>query len=308
MNDLFLSSFSVMFMALAKIFLIAAFAAILVRRKIVTEDHINAMSALIVNIFLPCMILDKNMTQLSPDAILSQWYLPLAGITMSLLPISIGLLFFKTKKHLAALVGLQNMTYLVLPIGQMIYREQFDQFASLCFLFILGGSALVWGLGKYLLLPQKTSLHPRHFITVPLLTNLLSITMVLFGFKLPPTLIGSASLLGSATIPLATFVLGATLGTVSLRYLPSLIDLAVIISIKFLCLPFATFLLLLSLKMKGTLLGDLLLIQATSAPATALILQSRKYGGNTPQLGSTMLITYLVCMIMMPLWLTLWKL
>jgi predicted permease len=51
---------------------------------------------------------------------------------------------------------------------------------------------------------------------------------------------------------------------------------------------------------------SLIILQTSSPPATNLILMVRNYGGDTQAVASMMLLQYLVCILAMPLWLSLW--
>ncbi|MBL7112093.1 MAG: permease, partial [Bacteroidales bacterium] len=55
------------------------------------------------------------------------------------------------------------------------------------------------------------------------------------------------------------------------------------------------------------LLCDVLVIQAAAAPATALILQVRAFGGNLNKIGGITFISYFITLIAIPVWLTVWK-
>ncbi len=37
-----------------------------------------------------------------------------------------------------------------------------------------------------------------------------------------------------------------------------------------------------------------------------MILQIRKYGGDEPKVGAIMILCYLACILLMPLWMTVW--
>jgi len=240
------------------------------------------------------------------------WMLPIAGAGMALLGLAIGAALFarglSTRKNMLAVASMQNAGYLVLPIGQMVYPAQFDLFAMYCFLFILGYSPLLWSIGKHLT-TSSCSEEPfwKQIITPPFVANVLGLSVALTGVDrfIPATVSASVDLLGSATVPVATLILGATLGTVSLRSLPPLTDTLKVLAVKFLFLPLLTLLFLCATGLAASfpVLADLLLIQAASAPATALILQVRKYGGDQESTGSLILLAYLVCVVALPAWL-----
>jgi hypothetical protein len=116
-------------------------------------------------------------------------------------------------------------------------------------------------------------------------------------------------LTGSATVPMANFILGAVLGGISLRIWPPLLDILKVISIKFFIIPLITLLLMLYFNLKVTqpLLSDVILIQATLPPAIAIMIQIKNWGGEVQQTGSLMLISYTFCLIAIPFWLAVWK-
>lgn len=317
MNDLFWLSFSSMFTAIMQVFLIAVIAGILVRKKIVNQDHIKGLSVVTVNVLLPCLIFTKITNNLDPTIFPTWWLVPLSASFMVLTGIGTGALLFirklPQKKNLLPLGGMQNAAYLVLPIGAAVYPNQFDEFALYNFLYVLGISPLVWSLGKFLITPKgsENKISYKDFISPPFLANVSAILLVLIGTRqyVPEILNNSMVMLGDATVPIATFILGATLGSVSLKKMPPMNETIKLLLIKFILLPTIVITLLYWLKIppKYDLLTDLLVIQSASAPATAIILQVKSYGGDYEKTASIMFLSYIVCIISLPLWIALWN-
>ena len=115
-------------------------------------------------------------------------------------------------------------------------------------------------------------------------------------------------LLGEATVPLANFILGAVLGSISLRIRPYLADAIRVVGVKLFLIPL---LVLLVLRFTDWFSGNELLcnffiLQAASPPATGLILQVRNYGGDVQKVSSLMLVCYSLCVLTLPFWLALW--
>ncbi len=315
MNTIFGQTFVSIFGGLLNIFIIAALAAILTRRKVVSQELINGLSRLVVIIFLPFLIFYTVTQEFDPGKQTYWWSLPLLAI---LLP-SIGLLFIwllfykraKQKKYLFPLAAMQNAAYLVLPIGEFVYQEQFEEFSLICFLIVLGLSPFMWTVGKLLQTKdEKKTPTIMKILTPPFVANIVSMLLVLSGLNIhiPRFVTDATGFLGAATVPLATFILGATLAT-SINAVPKFNDTIKVIFVKFLALPVLT-IFLLSYFNTGEnfpLLADVLVIQSASAPATAHILQLRTYGGNLKTAGGIIFVSYLVCLFAIPLWLTLWK-
>jgi len=316
MGNLFFAGFYGMFDALARVFIVIIVAGLLVRKKIITQEQITALSKVTVLVFLPALVFSNTTQHFNPKDLPYWWILPIVGIVMSL----IGFIFaagvfaidFKKNKNLTAIASMQNAGYLVLPIGQVIYPEHFNEFAVITFLFILGYNPILWTLGKYLSTSSETSIkfQTKDLITPPAIANILSLLIVILGFQniFPNFFIDSVSLVGEAAVPVATFVLGATLGTVSLKKFPKVWNIIRVTFVKYILLPIVTIAILYWLKIADTnpLLADFFVIQAAAAPATGLILQVRTYGGEVQKVAEMMMLMYMVCLIALPFWIAIW--
>ncbi len=312
----FYNAFIPVLWALIKIFGIALGAGILVRTKLLPQNSIKLLSQITVKILLPFLIFSKIVQHFNPADVPFWWMLPIGAVVMigTGLIISAGL-FRKElpeKKNMLPLAAMQNASYLALPLGLALYPDQFDEYLVYCFLFVLGVSPTTWSLGKYLATSGHTGkLDFKKFITPPLIANILAITMVLTEARrfIPETPLTYLSFIGGLTVPLAMFILGATLGSISFSKFPPLPDLSKIISVKFIILPILTILTLsiLGIKENYPILANFLIIQSSAPAATAIILQVRAYGGDYHKMGSIMLICYLLSMLVMPFWLAIWQ-
>lgn len=317
MNDVFFQAFGSMFAAIAKIFLIAFAAGVLVRKEIIKQEYIKGLSEITVKILLPSLIFAKTIQTFNPDTTPGWWILPLVGFISPLIFMAITALFFlkNLKQNLSKLpvASFQNAGYLVLPVGQILYPDQFDQFALYTFLFILGFNPSLWSFAKIMITKtdKAEKFKFQDVITPPLIANIIALLFVFTDTHkyLPAIIIDPIDLMGSATVPMATFVLGATLGTISFKIWPSAGDIFKTVFVKFLIIPATAALILwyYNIAEKSPILADFIIIEASAAPAANLILMVRKYGGDTQKTGSMMLICYFLAIPFMPLWIALWK-
>jgi len=176
----------------------------------------------------------------------------------------------------------------------------------------MGLNPILWSVGKFLSTGGKMiEFSWKQFITPPFIANLLGITFVLTGLHhhIPKIVINAVELTGTATVPIANFVLGAVLGGISLRIWPSFLDTIRVLGVKFLIIPLVAVVVMmqLHLKVSNSLLSDVILIQAVSPPAIAILIQIKNYGGNAQKSGSLMLIAYVFCLVAIPVWMALWK-
>jgi hypothetical protein len=315
MNDLFLNTFLSVFQGIIKIFIIGGVAGILVWRKVILQNFIDGLSKITVYVFLPCLIFSTIISGFNPQQERYWWIIPIASIIVILAGIGITALMFipdyKRHRNVLPLSSIQNAAYLVLPIGEFVYPDQFEQFAVYCFLIVIGLNPVLWTIGSYFVTDQKRSdFQWRQLLTPPFVVNVISIILVLTTVHkfIPPIFTDSIEMLGKATVPSANFILGATLATV-MKNLPGFWVTFRINFVKFVILPVITILILYVLKVNETnpLLGDIMVIQSAAAPATAFILQVRTYGGDLQKIGGITFISYFVTLIAIPLWLTVWK-
>lgn len=313
---MFLQAFTVSLVAMLQIGLIALIAGVLVRRKIVLDSHIHGLSATTVNVLLPSMIFANLLQKFDPHEFVYWPILPLSAAAMTVLGLLIAALLFArelpAKKDMLAPAGIQNAAYLVLPLGKLLYPDQFDLFAMYNFLYVLAYNPILWSVGKFLI-----SSKPEEKVTIgkllppPFVANVSTLLIIFLGLKrfIPAFLIESIDMLGAATVPIATFVLGAMLATASLNVSRWLSDAVRVISVKFLIIPLIItgFLYLIRADSLNPLMASMLVLQAASAPATGLMLQVKYYGGDVNKVSSIVLWCYIVCIFAIPFWFGLWQ-
>jgi hypothetical protein len=315
MINVFLNSFNATFQALLQILLVSVAGGVLIRKKVITQEHLKSLSAVVVRVLLPCMTFSNIVRNFNPSQFKFWPLVPLVAILTIVLGLLAAMALFwpnlKSNKHHFATASLQNAGYLILPLGKILYPKQFDEFAMYCFLYILGMSPLLWSLGKYLVSSgEDEKISFKGLLTPPLIACIGAIIIVLakLQFIFPNIVIDSAELIGSATVPIATFVLGAVLGIVSFNIKSHIWDAAKVLFVRLVFVPICTIavLLLTGLHHNYPLLCDLFVLQSSSSPATGLILQIKHYGGNEDEVGSILILSYIACMFTIPLWLAIW--
>lgn len=310
-----ITSFSAAMAGILKVFLIIFAAGILVRLNVITSQHITSLTAATVNVFLPCLIF-SNLTQtFDYKAFPIWWVLPLSSVVMIAFGLAAGFLFFMrelpVKKNMLALCSIQNSGYLVLPVGQALFPQQFDTFANYTFLYLLAFGIFLWSLGKHLTTTgEQEKISWKGLTTPPLIANFLALGMVFTGLNryVPGFAADSIEMLGNAAVPVANFVLGAILGGITLHLRRYLKDALKTTMVKLILLPLATIAVLYFLNVKESypLMGSFLVLQSAAAPATGLILMVREYGGDEHKISSLMFFSYAACMFLMPVWIAVW--
>jgi len=120
---------------------------------------------------------------------------------------------------------------------------------------------------------------------------------------IPDVAIRGIEFLGGAAVPVATLVLGATLGHIGFRIgdiwrcgIPAIVT-------KLLVMPVATITILYvgGWMESNPLLTRFLVVESAVPPAAGLILQVRTYGGERDLVGGIMLVSYIACIVTIPI-------
>ncbi|RYX84160.1 hypothetical protein EON83_11665 [bacterium] len=231
-------AFELALSATGKVFLMGVAGYFLIAKGVLKEDSLKAFSGLVAFLTLPCLILSRFSEQFDPQKYPYWWVLVLAGAALQVAQTALGWLVSRRyredqgRAEMIMLIGFQNSGFFVLPMLQgLVPREEFGHAAILLFLFIIFFNASFWPVGTRVLLRQRGFDLKAALMAPPTLATLVS--LIVFGFfpgashAFRETLIGgmlfgsrspgALTLLGDLTVPLATLVLGGTIGQVSSR-------------------------------------------------------------------------------------------
>jgi predicted permease len=302
------ASFAASFIALIKIVLVIAVSAWLVRRGVFGEIHIRALTGVVVNLALPCLMFSNILANFDARSYPYWWKFPLIGTGFTFTMLAIARIFFWRDRErgftLSALATFQNAGYLILPIGEALFPEQFGRFSVILFLMLLSFMPLLWSLAKFLVSHMKgTQLQITQVFTPPFYAAVLAMTCVFTGIggHIPAPALGSVDLVGKACVPLATVVLGLTMGSLKVDRLPKAFDILRVIGIKLLLAPALMFLALKYLSFSsGHLENAFWILEASSPPATALALQAIHYGGDEKLVCGILVVAYLAALVTIP--------
>ncbi len=308
MYSLLAASFFATLMALSKVAIVIIAGAWLVRRGVFNENHTRALTGVVVNLALPCLIFGSIIQDFNVASYPDWWKYPLVGAALAFGGLGLArLVFWRNREHglsLSALASFQNAGYLILPIGEALFPGQFAQFSVILFLMLLGYMPLLWSVAKFMISHQKgTRIRLGQVFTTPFYSSVLAIGLVFTGLDrfVPQVGMGAVQLVGESCVPLATVVLGMTMGALKVSHLPSVWDTTRVVALKLVLIPALMFV---ALKYTGFSSGPLenafWILEASSPPATALALQAIHYGGDEQLVCGVLVISYLAALLTMP--------
>ncbi len=231
-------AFELALSATGKVFLMGVAGYLLLACGVLGEEALGAFSALVANLTLPCLILARFAEQFDTHALPFWWVLVLAGAGLQFGQMAIGWLVSRHyavengRAEVVMLLTFQNSGFFVLPMLQgLLPRAEFGRAAVLMFLFIIFFNASFWPVGTRVLLGERGFDWKRTLLAPTTLATLVALVafgplhawahawmvtlpgVMLFGGRSP----GALQLLGDLTTPLATLVLGGTIGQTAAR-------------------------------------------------------------------------------------------
>ncbi len=330
----FSQAFLVALSGTLKVFAMAGAGFWFVRRQWLPESALQPLGALIALLTLPCQIVHRFATGFDPAQFPAwPWYLLIGGgITLG----GLGLGSLISRRHddnneAAMLVGFQNAGFFVLPMLQAILPPQeFPRASILLFVVIAPFNAALWLCGSRLLLHKK-GFNPRVILTPTFCATVGSILLfglfhdalhsldktmawqLLFGDASPSGSVGAAQLIGDITVPLATLVLGASIGVSlpanlsQMRFKRAISEIALA---KMIVWPLLGFLLLRQFLPSVGSGGDrvvwvLLMLEFAAPPAINVPVFARQHGYEMRLIPNACLVCYALGLMTVPLWVAL---
>lgn len=256
-----------------------------VKAKVLDGAGCKVITSLVMNITLPCFIIASGLTT-SQSVTGSQMFFYfvlslvcyalayLVGLILSRLP-----LFKKKDRRLCSfMTTFGNTGFMGLPLIGGLFGSEALFYATI---FNLPFNFLVFSIGIYLVSADtgNTKLNPRMFFNPCLIASLIAIALYLLSVNVPDLAKSCLETAGSATVPLAMIITGASLAKESPKDVFTSPGLYVLTIAKILLVPIISFAVLSFFLVDPVLIkvGTVLMAMPVATNSTLLCLQ---YGGN----------------------------
>lgn len=243
---MFWQSFQTTTIAIGQIFLLGAIGFFLVRKNLLGQEGLGAISRLVMEVTMPLFIFSKLVLNFKFGLYPNWWVFPLLSVLITVVGLLVGwsLLGFirgkQTRRQFVSLIAFQNSGYLPLAlIGALLQGEQGDTLFVYLFLFLLGFNLLMFSLGAYILTShEKKQFEFKKLFSPPVVATLFSLLLIFFGLEkfVPAAVIHPLRITGECTLPLAMFVVGGNLAQINLKHLEKRAILLVLLA-KLIILP-----------------------------------------------------------------------
>lgn len=282
---------------------------IICKMKKAVAEHLSTMSAVLVYVCSPCMIVNSFLQLQFSWTGFGKMAL-FFGVTL-LLQVAFMLILYcifrkryADSKYRILTIGavLGNVGFFGLPVVKAILPD-FPEVMCYSSVYVLSMNMLVFTMGVFCLTNDKKYISVKSAILNPATFSILvALPLYFFGVKqyLPELLTGGIALLGNMTTPLCMIILGIRLATVSLKKLFTRPVIYLVCALKLIIFPLFCFCSIYFIPLDFAFKASILIL--SSVPCASIILNlAEMHRSETELAANCVLLTTLLCFLTIPL-------
>lgn len=297
------------FMLLEQILVMAIYillGVIIAKCHILNEKDSSVISALVIYIICPALILDSFQVSFSREKMYGFLLAIFASVLMHLLllVVTYGIRKIISLNEVERMsIMYTNCGNLLVPlIGAILGKE----YVLYCSAFMTVQNILFWTHGAYWL-GGRSAMNPKKIITNPNL-NALTVGLILFctGLRIPGILGVAISRTGACVGPISMMVIGIIIGTSNLLFIFTNWRSYLICFLRLIVIPLLTILMLYITRIPGLMEQGPKILYVSflgmAAPTAANVTQlANLYGKDSVDAGSINILSVFFCILTMPL-------
>ena len=309
-----MSSYLLLLIAVAPVFLMIAAGWGIRRLGWLTEEADASLLRVVVNLLFPCLILDTLLGNKALNQTGNLVWGPLVGFGTVALGYAISYAvapFFRVcdprqRRTFAFTTGIYNYGYMALPLVQKLFDQTGSRTSGVLFIHNLGVEVALWTVGIFLISGTSPRRAWTHLFNPPVVVILVTLLLEFSGMSgmIPGFVREVAHRLGGAAIPLGLILAGATfadqIGELHFKKNPA--DSLGACILRLGVLPILMLCLVRWLPCSVEL-RRVILVQAAMPCAVIPVILAKHYGGDPGTALRLILITSGVSLLTIPLWL-----
>lgn len=278
------------------------------KTKIAKADHLSTLSAILVYVCSPCMVINSFMQIERTPRMLGQimlFFVVSLAIQTVLTFILYGIFRKKFEdvkyRMLTVSFGLGNAGFFGIPIIKALLPGH-PEVACFACVYIVGMNMLTFTIGAYCLTGDKKRMTlKKAFLNPPFISLLVALVLYAVNFAdIMPELLGDAlDLLNRTTTPLCMIILGIRLASVSFKRLFTRIYVYIICACKLLIFPFACLAIVYFMPFNDVFKAAMFILGGTPCAAVMLNI-AEMYDGETELAANCVLLSTLLCVFTIP--------
>lgn len=311
---MFLASFQTTVNAALQIFVLGVLGFFLVRKNILGDSGLDALSNLTIGVTLPILIFCQLIKDFSFNIYPDWWIFPILSAIITVFGLAVGGIFsgfirgHQHRLQFISLVGFQNSGYLPLVlIAALLTGDKLNTMLIYLFLFLLGFNLAMFSLGVYLLTYTKADkFELKNLINPPVVATLISLAAVFLGLNkyVPEFAFKPLKMIGDCTMPLAMLVVGGNLAQIKLGHINKKAIFFTGLA-KLFILPFFGIILIAWCRVPD-LVGLLIVLELAVPSATTLSVIIRHYKKEDLLISQGIFFSHIFSLLTIPLFLSLY--
>ena len=279
------------------------------KAKIAKPEHLSTLSAILVYVCSPCMVVMSFMQIERSAAMFGRimlFFLLSFAIQTMLTFILYGIFRkkFENVKYrmLTVSFGLGNAGFFGIPIIKALLPGH-PEVACFACVYIVGMNMLTFTVGAYCLTGDKKRMtFKKAFVNPPFISLVTAILLYAVNFAgvMPELLGNSLDLLNRTTTPLCMIILGIRLASVSFKKLFTRAYVYIICACKLLVFPFVCLAIIYFLPLDPIFKAAMFILGGTPCAAVMLNI-AEMYDGETELAANCVLLSTLLCVFTIPI-------
>lgn len=278
---------------------------IIKKKNIIAKNTSEVMTDLLINIILPCNIIDSFRTKLDINILVNFIKIFFLALGIQFFAIIINFFIYKNQdiekqKILKYGTVLSNAGFMGIAVIDGIYGSIGCMYGAIS---LISQRVLLWsvGLAYFTNASSKKDLIKKILTHPCLVTVYIGILIMIFQIKFPEFLGGAIKSISRTTTPFSMLLVGVILG--EMKNIKNFFSKIILFfsSIRLIILPLIVFIIGKLLNFDDIVVGVQVLITGMPVASTSAILAT-KYDGDVDFATQCILITSILSMITIPIW------
>jgi len=282
---------------------------LLCKAKKASADHLSTVSAILIYIGTPCMVISTFMNiefSWAQMQNMGLFFVATLFLQAAFMAVLYGVLRKKyeiSKYRLLTIASVMgNVGFFGLPIVRALIPGN-PEAQAYSIIYVVTMNILVFTMGAYCLTKETKYMSLKAAIINPtILSFLVALPLHMLGLRsaVSDTLFNNVELVGKLTTPVCMFVLGIRLATVSLKKLFARPFVYVMCVLKMVVFPLFCYAAVYFLPVSYAFKASILILSATPC-ASVIQMMSEMYKGDAELSANCVLMSTLLCFITIPL-------
>lgn len=275
------------------------------RKKIIDQHVVAGISAILINIAMPALILISMQKPFSFSLFYDAALFLFVSLALYLACIALGLLICKLLKSSPSessiwlfTIAFPNAGFMGIPLSNALYGQESLFFVSMN---VLAFNFLVFTVGILFIQPNREQFRIRALLfKPPIVATAVGLLFFILSFSFPASLYNAVEMLGNLTTPLSMIIVGAQLSEIKFTEIFTDRKLYLISFIRLLAIPAIVYIICGGILPNRMLINVMVLLFAMPAAATVTALATQ-YNANFSLASKTVFVTTVLSAITIPI-------